>query len=79
MDLLTFLIVGLIAGFIASRLMGGPGDLVSNLVVGVIGAVVARLLGPIVGVVATNLIGQIVTATIGAAVFLAIWRAYKRR
>lgn len=71
--LISFLVVGLLAGWIAGRLTKGSGfGLLGNLVVGVIGAFVGGLLFWLLGLTAHNLIGQIVTAVIGAVIALFI-------
>jgi len=77
--LIYFLIVGVIAGFLANKLMKGDSGLIPSLVLGVIGAVVGGFLGRFVGIVSTNIIGSIIVATIGAIICLAAWRAYNRR
>jgi uncharacterized membrane protein YeaQ/YmgE (transglycosylase-associated protein family) len=71
-----FLIVGLIAGYIASRLTGERRSLVQNLVVGVIGAVVGGVLFWAVGLQATGLIGALVIATVGSVVLLFLLNRY---
>jgi uncharacterized membrane protein YeaQ/YmgE (transglycosylase-associated protein family) len=71
-----FLIVGLIAGYIASRLSGQRRSLVQNLVVGVVGAMVGGLLFWAVGLQATGLIGALVIATVGSVVLLFLLNRY---
>ena len=74
--LLIFLGIGLVAGWLASLLLGG-GGLIRNLVVGVIGAFVGGWLLSAVGVsipVGNALISQIITATIGAIVVIIVAR-----
>ena len=80
MNLLWFLIVGLIAGWLAGLLVKGGGfGLVGDLVVGVIGAFVGGFLFSSLGVSAGGgLIGSIIVATIGAVVLLFIVRLIKR-
>ncbi len=71
MDLIGFLLIGLIAGWIATNFMRGSGmGLVGNLVIGVIGAFVGGFLFRLVGFTAVGLIGQLITATLGAIVLL---------
>jgi len=75
-ELLIFLGIGLVAGWIAGLLLGG-GGLIRNLIVGVIGAFVGGWLLSIPGVslpIGNALLSQIVTATIGAIVVLALAR-----
>jgi uncharacterized membrane protein YeaQ/YmgE (transglycosylase-associated protein family) len=74
MSFLAWIIVGLIAGWLAKRLMPGPepGGFLATLLIGVIGAVVGGwLFGR--GTTGVNLY-SVVVATIGAVVFLAVWK-----
>src|SRR5258705_4087479 len=80
MSLLYFLVVGLVAGWLAGVLVKGGGfGLIGDLVVGVIGAVVGGWLFSTLGASAGGgLLGSIVAATIGAVVLLFIVRLIKR-
>ena len=68
--LLWFLVIGLVAGWLAGKLLGG-GGLIRNLIVGVIGALIG---GYIVQALQINIglgapiLNQIAVATIGAVV-----------
>lgn len=71
MGLIAFVIIGLIAGWLAGLIMKGKGaGLVMNLVVGVIGAFVGGFLFRLVGLSAHGFIGSLITATVGAVVLL---------
>ena len=74
--LVIFILVGLVAGFLAGVIVRGYGlGLVGNLVVGVVGAFLAGWLLPRLGVsfsVGNPLITSIVYATIGAVVLLVL-------
>ncbi|MDX5370851.1 MAG: GlsB/YeaQ/YmgE family stress response membrane protein [Pseudomonadaceae bacterium] len=74
MNLILFLIIGAIAGWIAGKLLRGGGfGLIGNLVVGIVGAVIGGHLFSYLGVSAGGgLIGSLVTAVIGALVLLFI-------
>lgn len=80
MNFLWFLIVGLIAGWLAGILVKGGGfGLVGDLVVGVVGALLGGFLFNLLGLYSNGgLIGSIVVATVGAVVLLIIVRAVKR-
>ena len=80
MNFLWFLIIGLVAGWLAGVLMKGGGfGMVGDLVVGVIGAVLGGWLFGALGLSAGGgLIGSLVVATIGAVVLLFIVRLIKR-
>lgn len=69
---ISFLIIGLIAGFIAEKVMARSHGLLTNLIVGVIGAYLGAILFSLVGLGATGFIGSLVVATIGAIALLAI-------
>jgi uncharacterized membrane protein YeaQ/YmgE (transglycosylase-associated protein family) len=71
MDLLGFLIIGLLAGWIASVLMRGRGfGLVGDVIIGIIGAFVGGLLFRVIGITAYGVFGSLAMAVIGAVVFL---------
>ena len=77
MDLLTWLIVGLVAGVLASLVMGGTGyGLVGDIVIGIVGAFVGGWLFRQLGVHSpmAGLAGVIFTAFIGAIVLLFVLR-----
>ncbi len=79
-ELLIFLAIGLVAGWLAGLLLGG-GGLVRNLIVGVIGSFVGGWLLSMAGVslpIENALISQIITATIGAIVVIALARVIAR-
>lgn len=79
-SLLIFLAIGLVAGWLASIILGG-GGLLRNLIVGVIGAFVGGwLLGAanITLPIGNALLSQIITATIGAIVVIVVARIIVR-
>lgn len=73
-SLFIWLVVGIVAGFLAGVIVKGYGfGLVGNLVVGVVGAFLAGWLLPAAGVsfsVVSPLVTSIVYATIGAVALL---------
>jgi uncharacterized membrane protein YeaQ/YmgE (transglycosylase-associated protein family) len=71
--LISFLLIGLVAGWLAGKFMKGQGfGLIGNMVIGVIGAFLGGFLFGILGISAGGLIGSIVTATAGAMALLFI-------
>ena len=80
MSFLWFLIVGLVAGWLAGMLVKGGGfGLIGDLVVGVIGAFLGGWLFSTLGASAGGgLLGSITVATVGAIVLLFIVRLVKR-
>ncbi len=77
MSLLWWLIVGLIAGVLASLVMGGTGyGLIGDIVIGIVGAFVGGWLFSLLGVSSPfgGLAGTIFVAFIGAVVLLFVIR-----
>ena len=68
----TFLIVGLLAGWIAEKIMHRDHGLLTNLIVGVVGAYLgAFLVGFVVDDPATGFISALIVSVIGACALLA--------
>jgi uncharacterized membrane protein YeaQ/YmgE (transglycosylase-associated protein family) len=82
MGILAYLVVGVIAGWLAGMAMGGRGfGILGNIVVGVVGALLGGFIGSFLfgwDVTGIN-IGSIVIAFLGAVVFLLILRAIPGR
>jgi uncharacterized membrane protein YeaQ/YmgE (transglycosylase-associated protein family) len=74
LSLLTMLIVGAIAGWLAGKIVQGYGfGLIGNIVVGIVGAFIGSFLLTKLGIViGTGLIAWIINATIGAVILLVI-------
>lgn len=69
--MLWFLFIGLIAGWLAGKVVKGGGfGLIGNLVVGVVGSYIGGYLFSFLGLNAYGTIGEIIMATIGAIVLL---------
>jgi uncharacterized membrane protein YeaQ/YmgE (transglycosylase-associated protein family) len=80
MGVIAWIVIGLIAGWIAAKLTNAPHGLIRNLIVGLIGALVGGFLFERLNVVVVpDFWGNRITATIGAVVFLLIWQAIRRR
>jgi uncharacterized membrane protein YeaQ/YmgE (transglycosylase-associated protein family) len=83
MNLLAWLVIGLIAGWLAGMVMKGGGyGLVGNLIVGIIGALVGGFLATLVFggdyLQGINIV-TLVTAFLGAVILIAIVRALPGR
>jgi uncharacterized membrane protein YeaQ/YmgE (transglycosylase-associated protein family) len=79
MDIIWFLIIGIVAGWLAGKIMRGGGfGLIGDLVVGVIGALLGGFLFGMLGLSANGLIVSLVTATVGAIVLLFLIHLIKR-
>ena len=66
----AFLIVGLIAGWVAEKIMKRDHGLLMNLIVGVVGAYLGAFLGSLVGIGASGFWSALIIAIIGAVVLL---------
>jgi uncharacterized membrane protein YeaQ/YmgE (transglycosylase-associated protein family) len=76
MRLVSFLLIGLCAGWLAGRFTQGKGfGLWGNLVIGVVGAVIGGFLLGILGFASHTLLADLITATVGAMALLAVLRA----
>ena len=79
MDLLIFLLIGALAGWLAGLVMKGRGlGVLGNIIVGVIGAFLGGWLLPMLGVSFGGNIGMFITAFIGAVILLALVGLIKR-
>ena|SRR5947207_7290737 len=78
--LLAWLIVGLIAGFLASALMRGGGyGLIGDILIGIVGAFIGGLLVAVLAPgEAFGFWGTVLVALIGACILIAILRAVSR-
>ena len=79
-NLILFLAVGLVAGWLAGKIMKGSGfGLVGDLVVGVIGAFIGVWLFGVLGISAGGVIGLLVASIVGALLLLYVLRLVKKR
>ena len=78
-SLILFLVIGLVAGWLAGRIMKGGGyGLVGDLIVGVIGAFIGGWLFGQLGISAGGILGLLVAAVVGALVLLFLLRLIRR-
>ena len=84
MSILAWLVVGAIAGFIASRLV--PGDEGYGVIGGLIAGIVGALLGGFLFGIVTGeeymdqlTIGTVLAAIVGAVIVVFVWNAVARR
>jgi uncharacterized membrane protein YeaQ/YmgE (transglycosylase-associated protein family) len=78
--ILVWLVIGLIAGWLASAVVGGGYGLVGDIIVGIVGAFIGGLLFNALGVSSpfAGLAGTIFVAFIGAMVLLLVLRLLRR-
>ncbi len=74
--LISFLVIGVVAGFLASQMVNKSGEgLIGDLVLGIIGAVVGGEIFSLLGIGGGGLIWSILVATVGAIIVLVIYHA----
>ena len=79
MNLIIFLVIGALAGWLAGVIMKGGGfGLIGNIAVGVVGAFLGGWLLPKLGVSIGGDFGGFITAVIGAVILLFIVRLIKK-
>ena len=78
MGIITWIIIGAIAGALAKLIMPGddPGGIIVTILLGIVGAFVGGFLTSLVGIGGGGFIWTIIVATIGAIILLAIYRAF---
>ena len=80
MYFLWYIIIGIVAGFIAGKLMRGGGfSLLVNLLVGVVGGVLGGWVFGLLGIATTGLLGSLITSIVGAVVLLWIVSLFNNR
>ena len=76
---LWFLIIGIVAGWLAGHITRGKGfGLLGNMVMGVIGAFVGGFLFGLVGLSAHGFIGSLIAATVGAVALIFLVKYLKK-
>jgi uncharacterized membrane protein YeaQ/YmgE (transglycosylase-associated protein family) len=75
-SLLVILFVGLVAGWLAGKIVRGTGfGILGDIIVGILGALVATWLFPKLGIrLGTGLVSEIVYSAIGAIILLLVVR-----
>ena len=80
MELVVFIIVGAIAGFLAGKVMTGHGlGLIWDIVVGILGAFLGGWLAGLVGISVSSTLVLAIVAFVGACILLFLFRMIFRR
>ena len=79
-EIVIWLAIGAIAGWLASQLIRGGGyGLIGDIVVGIIGAVIAGYLLPLIGIhLGAGFVRSVINAFIGACLLLTVLRLDRR-
>jgi uncharacterized membrane protein YeaQ/YmgE (transglycosylase-associated protein family) len=80
MSIILWIIIGLLAGWLANVILGSDrGGIFYKLAVGLVGAIIGGVIFENIGLaVRPTFVGELISATVGAVVFLLIWRAIRR-
>lgn len=80
MDILYWVIVGLIAGWLAGLVMKGSGyGVIGDIILGILGGLIGGWLVSLLGLGANGLIGSIIVAAIGAIILVWLVRVLSGR
>ena len=80
MGFLTWIIVGLIAGWLAGQVMKGGGyGILVDIILGILGGIVGGWVFGMLGLHAGGMIGSIVVSFIGAVILVWITRLVKKK
>lgn len=81
MNIIAFLIIGAIAGYLAGIIMKGRGfGAVVNIIVGLAGSFISGyFIFPLLGLASTGFIGEIIAATVGAVLLLFVIGLIKKK
>jgi uncharacterized membrane protein YeaQ/YmgE (transglycosylase-associated protein family) len=78
-DLIIFLAVGALVGWLAGLIVKGRGfGIIGNVIVGIVGAILGGYVFDMLGITTGGLAGSIIMATIGAVILLSIIRLIKK-
>ena len=78
-NLILFLVIGIVAGFLAGKIMKGAGfGLLGDLIVGVIGSFVGVWVFGLLGISSGGILGLLIAAVVGALILLYIIRLAKK-
>jgi uncharacterized membrane protein YeaQ/YmgE (transglycosylase-associated protein family) len=80
-NLLVILFVGLVAGWLAGKVVRGSGfGIIGDIVIGIVGALIASWLFPRLGIhLGTGLVSEIIYSAIGAIILLLVIRLLRGR
>jgi uncharacterized membrane protein YeaQ/YmgE (transglycosylase-associated protein family) len=79
MNIVLFLIIGGVAGWLAGLIMKGRGfGVLANIGIGIVGSVLGGFVFRLLGLAAQGAVGELVTATAGAVLLLVIVSAVKK-
>lgn len=80
MNILLWLISGIIAGWLTGLIMKGGGfGIIGDLVVGLLGGLIGGFLAGVMGIEPANWVGQMLIAVVGGVILVAVLRLVPSR
>ncbi len=79
MNIITLLIVGLVAGFLADKVVKNTFGLVGDLIVGVVGSFIGGWIFSLLNLDFGGFLGEIIVAFVGAVVLLLVLNSFKKK
>ena len=79
MYLIWQIAIGILAGFLARKIMRGRGyGLLIDLLLGIVGSMLGGMVFGLLGLYSSGIVGQLVVATVGAVLLIVIVRSLRR-
>ena len=79
-SIIIFLLIGAVAGWLASKLMkGGGSGLIVNIILGIVGGFIGGWLMSLVGIEKGGIVWAIITSVSGACVLIFVVSLFKRK
>ena len=79
MSVIWYIIIGIVAGFLACKIMRGGGfGLLINLIVGIIGGLLGGWVFGLLGIAAGGILGSLITSVVGAVLLLWILSLFRK-
>jgi uncharacterized membrane protein YeaQ/YmgE (transglycosylase-associated protein family) len=73
------IVIGILAGFLAGKIMRGRGyGLLVDLLLGIVGSMLGGMVFGLLGLYSSGIVGQLVVATVGAILLIVIVRSLRR-
>lgn len=80
MHFIWFIIIGIVSGFVAGKIMRGGGfGVIINLLVGIAGSVLGGWVFSLLGITTSGIIGSLITSVIGAVLLLWIISLFNKK
>jgi uncharacterized membrane protein YeaQ/YmgE (transglycosylase-associated protein family) len=75
--LITMLIIGVIAGWIAEKVTASDHGIFTNILVGIAGAFIGGKLAEVLQIPVFGFVRLLIAATVGAIIILFVWRRFR--